>query len=209
MFNLFCIILTKCNIAVHGVYIDEIIQYEAAENPNRLLIEDFFKIIFIIIFSITSSFFLGRFLHSKIIAKRLDLKWDFLRFKNKWFYILNGRDYLVTDVFPDGFYSEVFLLCEIGNSIILYKGSLESYKLKDESLEYICLQGVYRTGITEWENDRTIKADVKTVDSDLLKLINTNPPFYHLDNGTTIFNAAEIKNIHVRYIALPTLKKED
>ena len=114
------------------------------------------QIIKIITFSfITDAFSLVSVLLIKgtILKFKLDVKKDWLNFKNEWFYVLTGRKIkFKKSLFPNGHYVQVHLLCEVGGTVVIYKGTAYDYKLKDQELEYLYLTLVQRTGFAQWEN---------------------------------------------------------
>jgi hypothetical protein len=75
------------------------------------------------------------FLLKRIVLKfSLDTKFRFLRFSNKWYYILSGR-ILDMDDSPsssmDVTIIGIDLLCKVGNEVIIYTGQLVNYYLNN------------------------------------------------------------------------------
>lgn len=82
---------------------------------------------------------IGHSLRRLVIGLRLDLRYDFLRFSNEWYYFLTGRQWNLR-VNSDFDVVWIDALVNIPSGTVIYSGVFDSYKLTyDGSLDYVCL----------------------------------------------------------------------
>lgn len=180
------------------------------------------------LFSISISliaFILGNVARFLVLTLRLDIIFpDLLKFKNEWFYILSGRDLLFSPDKSDRalYRSKLFIirlnfLCEIGDAVVLYHGTIYDYKLKNDSLEYISIYNIQREIVSfqpkeipqiVTQEDRTSKpinsSNINTtegnaaLDSDKSQFENSKQEI--APSHCMVFKFQDIKNLNVSYI---------
>ncbi len=154
-----------------------------------------------------------------ILWLRLDLRIPALKIRNEWFYILTDRRKGKKS--RNRFYVEVHFLCEVGKSIIKYKGVMDSYTLTYGSLEYIYLKSVSKTlalnrtlpdFLLPIEGAKKAINSIKTeailnADTPVSGEKKINSEFYSILGDIMVFKVSEIKNINITYVPLPSKSK--
>ena len=158
-FNLICLILTAPFFGADyvGISFFELIKNVSSSQINyETLLNGIYKLIFLSFISNILAYLLGTFLKNYISKNNLDFKYDFLRFNSEWYYILTPRQFAFdTNQTSVALTVEVHFLQEIGNSIVIYKGEVKNYQLKDGELDTIVLNKISRTGLTQWETAKS------------------------------------------------------
>jgi hypothetical protein len=138
---------------------------------------------------------------------RMDLKWQFLRFGNEWYYLLRGEmspEFGNNNLFrpskPD-FLIQVDTLVSSSEGNIIYSGTLEDYFLsKENGLDRIYLSNVYRRKLKDDLNndqpnvgylERHLDSRYYSMPGDLLvltydKIINLNITYYQVEENTRV-----------------------
>jgi hypothetical protein len=136
------------------------------------------------------SILIGRGLNSFVRWRRWDTRFNFLRFNNKWYYLLTGR-YLDFPHIP-GSSDEVDIilvdiLTMIGNEPVLYMGELSDYYLNDKGE----LDGI------------TLKFPIRKK----MDTTNTTPAignYYQIPSRVFYISCKDILNINLRYFKAET-----
>lgn len=128
--------LTKYN--VNFPYIGALINGIKEENISLVsavmnnIHKNIFEIIEYNIILLTVAAIIGFLFKFVVRGFRLDIRFNFFRFNNKWFYILSGE---ILDIERGGITSReitvigIDILCRVGNENILYIGELANYYL--------------------------------------------------------------------------------
>lgn len=131
---------------------------------NFFLITNIFSLLYVLFFK------------GFIVFFKLDTLSPVFRFSNPWVYVLTGRRSEKYTILYKDFIMETHLMCDINKSIVLYKGMVSDYKLKDDTLDYLCLTKLERTGITEWEDaakEGSVKNFTPTFMGDVIRTPDT------------------------------------
>jgi hypothetical protein len=146
----------------------------------------------LLLLSISAS--IGFFLKSLVRKLRLDIRFNFFRFNNKWFYILSGeildiergdkRSGEITVVGID-------ILCKVGNENVLYIGELANYYLNSTGdLDAVLIKYPFRRRFLEdnleEEKDPEEKSKYYQIPSDYLYIpyrdvVNLNINYFELE----------------------------
>ncbi|MNK08302.1 hypothetical protein D3C87_262330 [compost metagenome] len=137
------------------------------------------------------SWIFGLILGALILRSRIGEWFPPLRFKSDWYYYFSGRSYTTKKDFD----TRIEFLFEAGDSLIIYRGMLDNYRLKDDDSEYVRLIDVERTGIIQWE-----KLHLQNINSKDEITINTKPRFYSISpNEIMLFKIVDMKNVRLIY----------
>jgi len=128
--------------------------------------------------------FLFKFL---VRSLRLDIRIDFFRFSNKWYYILSGE---ILDMDNYRFGSRdititgVDVLCNVGSEPIIYVGQLVSYYLnKEGDLDAVLIRYPLRRKLSD---DESTPEDYYSIPGDFLyipnkDIINLNVRYFRVE----------------------------
>ncbi|MFT3793646.1 hypothetical protein [Flavobacterium sp.] len=155
-FNLFSLILWPLLDRYVGISLTKFATNIASKKVDfDALFVGIYKLLTCSFIAYFIGFFLGKYFRELIIRKNWDLKFPMLEFQNHWFYLLTVRKFLYNNSIVSNSYTVVvYILYQAGQSLILYKGEVKTFFLKDEELEHIVIDNVFRTSITQWEEIR-------------------------------------------------------
>lgn len=161
---------------------------------------------------IIASIVAGVMIRFLIRAFRMDLKWQFLRFRNEWYYLLrgemsseSGNKNIFRPSKPD-FLIQIDTLVSSPDGNIIYSGTLEDYFLsKENGLDRIYLSNVYRRRLkddlsSDQPNvgylERHLDSRYYSMPGDLLvltydKIINLNITYYQVEENTSSVNESD------------------
>lgn len=141
----------------------------------------------------TVSFFSGYLLRKLVRYLKIDIKWRYFRFTNKWHYIFSGECLDFPDV-PDN-YEEITdkiinILCRVNDKNVLYTGEFFNYYIDSKGdLEAVHLRNPIR---------RYLEKDDST-DSD----------YYVIPSRYLVIPNSDIININFRYFSLEEILLEN
>jgi hypothetical protein len=131
----------------------------------------------------------------------LDWKWEFFRFKNKWYYVLTGEITLWQDT-PTIYYEKpvgggilvlLTAVVEHQNEDYLYRGTIVDFSLgKDGQPEQIWLDGVFRRKLCD---DRSSGEPHHLIPKDDLR-------YYFIEGDLFSLNYVDIKTINLEYVLI-------
>lgn len=136
----------------------------------------------------------GRGLKHLVLTNNLDCKYHFLRVHNDWYYLLTGK-ILDFEDWPgeaaDVAAVQVDLVVEGKEHTYLYTGLLaEFYLSKDQGLDRLCLQEVYR---------RTLISDRPQQDIEGIPTQQLDNRYYRMPGDVFVIPYSLVKNINVTY----------
>jgi hypothetical protein len=139
---------------------------------------------------------------------RMDLKWQFLRFGNEWYYLLSGEmsaEFRNSKSKPD-LLIQVDTLINSSEGNMIYSGTLENYFLsKENGLDRIYLSNVYRRKLKDDLSndepnvgylDRHLDSRYYSMPGDLFvltydKIINLNITYYRVEENPAVVNESD------------------
>jgi hypothetical protein len=139
------------------------------------------------------AFFSGHLIRNIVRYAKLDIKYQFLRFSNKWFYILTGECNLFPEAKKHDFQIKdvaiivADIVITLANKTYLYVGELINYSFTENGeLDYLMLSSPRRR-----------------------KLDDSSGNYYVIPSEYIILPAKEIKNINFRFFKLTKSKASE
>jgi len=156
------------------------------------------QLVFLSIYIISScfiAFFSGIVLRKLIINYKLDKKWKWLRFNNKWYYFFKAYDF--RDEEPE--FVEIFAMVNSANQCYVYRGILEEFYLDNKgNLDLLILSSAKRTltGQLNTESNGDMPSN---------QIINSS--FFHpIEGDYFLLKYPEIINLNIFFLSLSNLK---
>lgn len=145
------------------------------------------------VYTTVAAWGLGILFGAVIVGIRLDVLSPQFRFKNDWYYLLTGKSARKKGKKLKRV--QIEFMYETNSSLIIYQGTVENYKFKLGTLDYIQLSSVYRTSITQWEKPIDPQKNKQDIDE-----ANCQPRFYNISpEDTVVFKMEDMKNIKLNY----------
>ncbi|WP_430405240.1 hypothetical protein [Fluviicola sp.] len=178
----------SCNYGYEAKYIFKwLINDKSATSASEMLSCSYLILPYIVGLTIFS-WILGLLIGAILLRAAADF--PPLRFKSDWYYYLSGRHSSIRSDFET--YIEFMV---DGESLVIYRGRVENYRLKDSDSEYVRLVDVARTGIIQWEKLHLKDMNMKDEES-----INLPSKFHVIsEKGFMIFKIADMMNVRVLY----------
>lgn len=142
----------------------------------------------------------GRLCWIIVRSCKLDRKYRFFRFSNKWHYIFSGECLDFPDT-PDD-YEEITdkiinVLCRVNNKTILYTGEYFNYYIDNNgNLEAVHLKYPIR---------RMLEDDKK----DIVSINDYNTKYYEIESRYLVIPNSDIININFRYLNFIIVTEEE
>jgi hypothetical protein len=150
------------------------------------------------LFIITFSALLGFSLKAIVRGFRLDIRFDFFRFNNKWFYILSGEILDMDDSSQSSKDVTVIgldILCKVGNENIIYIGELVNYYLTNTGdLDAVLIRYPYRRKLSEDKSPAVPPSD-SSESSD-------NSSYYEIPSDYLYIPYRDVVNLNINYYDL-------
>lgn len=179
----------SCNYGYEAKYIFKwLINDKSATSASEMLSSSYKILPYIAILTVFS-WFLGLLISAAFL--RAFANFPPLRFKSDWYYYFSGRHSSLRSDFE----TYIEFMVEAGESLVIYRGQVENYRLRDSDSEYVRLINVARTGIIQWEKLHLKEMNMKDEES-----INLPSKFHPIsEKEFMLFKIADMINIRFIY----------
>lgn len=155
---------------------------------------------------LSSSFYAGKRIRTLIFEKDWDIRYEWLRLNNHWYYLLKGKLYDINAGSKDemlykkiGFIQIDALVRDVDGETVLYSGILENFYLaKDDGLDTLELILVYRRSFSKDQPDKKLTEEAPLATNLLDK--ETDERYYNMPGDYFVIPYSQVINLNVTYL---------
>lgn len=158
----------------------------------------------------------GHLLREVIRYLKLDRKYPYLRFSNKWHYLLSGEclDFPdVPDKYEDISFTLIDVLVEIGGEGVIYMGELFDYNIDEKGeLEEIQLRYPVRRKLSadhSHSQESELNQTWDSIDEGTTPHPGSNEVYYVIPSRFILIPFSQIKNLNVDFYSLEAVDEAD